>query len=120
MICERCSVEFTPKDKKKGHRYCSCYCANVNRVKVTPASLRPFAEIGAHIKVIAHKLGVAYASVRCALIRYGLYALWKQNRFKKCVSLTAGSASASTASAMAITPSSGLVALTAGGTSYGS
>ena len=84
MICERCATEFFPADQKKGHRYCSRYCSNVRQVKLTPQNLRPFAELGARIKVIAHKLGVAYASVRRALTRYGLYRLWQLNRFKKC------------------------------------
>lgn len=81
-ICERCTAEFFPRDKKKGHRYCSRRCANVRRIKLTPENLRPFAELGMRIKVIAHELGVAYASVRRAMRRYGLHRTWALNRFK--------------------------------------
>jgi hypothetical protein len=82
--CERCEQQFDRRPKKKGYRFCSTTCSNLRQTKVTPEKLRPYAERGAHIKVIAGDLGVVYHTVKRALRSHGLHRAWSLNRFKKC------------------------------------
>lgn len=111
--CQRCSITFERAKKKKGYRYCSQKCANLRKIKLTLRQLKPYAEKGLRATYIAMQLKVSSGALHRAMVYYGLHRLWATRRYKKCVSLTVGSSSASIASAMAITPSAESEPLTA-------
>lgn len=102
-------------------RFCSKECwGYAQRRVIQAAQLAPYVQNGTPLFRMSAELKVNRKLLRAALIRLGLHKSWAQRRYKKCASQKVGATSASTASAMVISPLPELVALMAIGTSCGS
>jgi hypothetical protein len=85
--------------------------------KVNVEKLHQLAPKGLKQYEYARRVGITVANMPNALRRHGLYRVWQQARFKKCS--MSGSASVTTASVEAISPSARSEARMVGGTNCG-
>jgi endogenous inhibitor of DNA gyrase (YacG/DUF329 family) len=82
--CERCGEAFERLKKRGGYFFCSQKCANQHAIKLTRELIEPFALQGSTITFTKTQLKVDKATVRRALLQFGLFRTWSQQRYKKC------------------------------------
>jgi len=79
LTCERCSRKF--KSRKRTARFCGHSCHGAAKRLLDVTALKRLAFSGETVTEIARELGVARASAQKALRRFGLYEMWREQRY---------------------------------------